>query len=148
MKTKLFVVTIILLSITLNAQQIKGITGETNWLTNWTNFKPGTTQYNETNQILTGSITQNLKLTKDNTYRLIGTVYVTNNAVLTIEPGTVIRGDKESCGTLVITKGSKIMAEGTATSCKVNFSGPPNSFAIICSIVNIILRLMSCYATS
>jgi hypothetical protein len=116
MKTKLFVVTIILLSITLNAQQIKGITGETNWLTNWTNFKPGTTQYNEANQILTGSITQNLKLTKDNTYRLIGTVYVTNNAVLTIEPGTVIRGDKESCGTLVITKGSKIMAEGTATS--------------------------------
>jgi hypothetical protein len=116
MKKKLLVVIIILLSnISLNAQQIKGITGDTNWLTNWTNFKPATTEYNQANQILTGTITTNLKLTKDNTYRLIGTVYVTNNAVLTIEPGTVIRGDKESCGTLVITKGSKIMAEGSST---------------------------------
>src|SRR6187431_544260 len=97
MKTKLSFIIIIFLSITLNAQQIKGINGDTNWLTNWTNFKPASTQYNEAHQILTGSITQNLKLTKDNTYSLIGTVYITNNAILTIEPGTVIRGDKESC---------------------------------------------------
>lgn len=99
---------------TVNAQQIKGITGEKNWFSNWTNFKPSTTDYNDSSQILTGTISTNLKLTKDNTYRLIGIVYVTNKAVLTIEPGTVIRGDKESCGTLVITKGSKIIAEGTA----------------------------------
>ncbi|WP_264563729.1 hypothetical protein [Flavobacterium sp. N3904] len=114
MKTKLFVVFIILLSITLNAQQTKGIIGDTNWLSNWTNFKPSTTVYNNANQILTGTIDTDLKLTKGNTYRLIGTIYVTNKAILTIEPGTVIRGDKESCGTLVITKGSKIIAEGTA----------------------------------
>ncbi|MBW4360703.1 hypothetical protein [Flavobacterium taihuense] len=117
MKKKLFVVIIILLSnIALNAQQIKGITGETNWLTGWTNFKPATTDYNDANQILTGTIDRDLKLTRDNTYRLIGTVYVINKAVLTIEPGTVIRGDKESCGTLVITKGSKIIAEGTPSN--------------------------------
>ncbi|OOG72706.1 hypothetical protein [Flavobacterium sp. A45] len=116
MKTKLFITTIILLSIIpLNAQQIKGITGDTNWLNNWTNFKPSTTVYKEANQVLTGTIDQDLKLTKNNTYKLIGTVYVTNKAVLTIEPGTVIRGDKESCGTLVITKGCKLIAEGTIT---------------------------------
>jgi hypothetical protein len=100
---------------TVNAQQIKGITGENNWFNHWTNFKPSTTDYSEANQILTGTISTNLKLTKGNTYRLVGVVYVTNKAVLTIEPGTVIRGDKESCGTLVITKGSKIIAEGSST---------------------------------
>ncbi len=42
-------------------------------------------------------------------------VYVSNNATLTIEPGTVIRGDYETCGTLVITKGAKIIAEGIET---------------------------------
>lgn len=114
MKTKLLVGLIILFStIHLNAQQIKGITGDANWLGYWTNFKPSTTVYKDSDQILTGIIDKDLKLTKNNTYKLIGTVYVTNKAVLTIEPGTVIRGDKESCGTLVITKGCKIMAEGT-----------------------------------
>jgi hypothetical protein len=114
---KIVLIAIISLSIftTVNAQQIKGITGENNWFSNWTNFKPSTTDYNDASQLLTGTINTNLKLTKSNTYRLVGTVYVTNNAVLTIEPGTVIRGDKESCGTLVITKGSKIIAEGTST---------------------------------
>jgi hypothetical protein len=114
---KIVLVAIISLSIftTVNAQQIKGITGENNWFSNWTNFKPSTTDYNDASQLLTGTISTNLKLTKSNTYRLVGIVYVTNNAVLTIEPGTVIRGDKETCGTLVITKGSKIIAEGTST---------------------------------
>lgn len=117
MKKRLFALFIIFLSIIpLNAQQTKGIIGDTNWFSNWTNFKPATTEYNEPNQILAGKISTDLKLTRDNTYQLMGTVYLTNNAVLTIEPGTVIRGDKESCGTLVITKGSKIMAEGTATN--------------------------------
>jgi hypothetical protein len=114
---KIVLVAIISLSIftTLNAQQIKGITGENNWFSNWTNFKPSTTDYDDATQLLTGTINTNLKLTKGNTYRLTGIVYVTNNAVLTIEPGTIIRGDKETCGTLVITKGSKIIAEGSAT---------------------------------
>ncbi|WP_281635348.1 hypothetical protein [Flavobacterium marginilacus] len=115
MKAKLLVITIILFSVTsLSAQQTKGITGHNNWMDNWTNFKPATTIYKEANQILTGTIDKDLKLTKNNTYKLIGTVYVTNKAVLTIEPGTVIRGDKESCGTLIITKGCKLIAEGTA----------------------------------
>lgn len=114
-KQLIFFIILIHSFINLNAQQTNGITGETNWLTNWTNFKPSKTEYKATNQILTGLIDKDTKLTKSNTYQLVGTVYVTNKAVLTIEPGTIIRGDKESCGTLVITKGSKIIAEGTAT---------------------------------
>lgn len=45
-------------------------------------------------------------------------IAVTNNAVLTITPGTVIKGqytgDPNTATALVITKGAKIMAEGTA----------------------------------
>ncbi|AOW11458.1 hypothetical protein [Flavobacterium gilvum] len=110
---KLFATIILFSIVPINAQQIKGITGDTNWFSGWTNFKPATTEYNEPSQILAGTIKTDLKLTRNNTYLLSGTVYVTNNAVVIIEPGTVIRGDKESCGTLVITKGSKIIAEGT-----------------------------------
>jgi hypothetical protein len=55
------------------------------------------------------------KVVKRNVYLIKGNVYVTNNAVLTIEPGTVIIGDFESKGTLIFTKGSQIMADGLET---------------------------------
>jgi len=114
-KTILIVILSLIPILSINAQQLKGISGDNNWLNNWTNFKPATTEYNDASNILTGIIDSNTKLYKKNTYRLAGTVYVTKNAVLTIEPGTVIRGDKETCGTLVITKGASIIAEGTET---------------------------------
>lgn len=105
----------ILSSFYLQAQQPKGIIGDTNWMSNWTNFKPANTEYNEATDILVGTISKDTKLLKRNTYQLVGVVYVTNNAVLTIEPGTVIRGDDKTTGTLVITNGAKIMAEGLET---------------------------------
>lgn len=95
-----------------NAQFTRGIYGQTNWLYNWTNFKPKTMVYNAPTNILTGNITANTTLYKRYTYQLVGQVYVTNNAVLNIEAGTVIRGDKETGGALIITKGAKIMARG------------------------------------
>jgi hypothetical protein len=98
-----------------NAQQEKGINGASNWLNNWTEFKPSKTEYNETNQILYGKITTNTTLYKKNTYLLQGPVYVNNNAVLTIEAGTVIKGDYETNGALVITKGAQLIANGTET---------------------------------
>ncbi len=107
------------------AQQEKGIIGANNWLDNWTEFKPSKTDYNDTNQILTGKITTNTTLYKKDTYLLMGPVYVTNNATLTIEPGTVIKGDAESNGSLIITKGAKIMAEGLATDPIVFTSNKP-----------------------
>jgi hypothetical protein len=116
MKTKISIAILsILSSFFLQAQQQKGIVGTTNWMNNWTNFKPANTEYNEASNIIAGTIDKDTKLYKRNTYQLVGTVYVTNNAVLTIEPGTVIRGDDKSCGTLVITNGCKIMAEGLET---------------------------------
>jgi IPT/TIG domain len=58
-------------------------------------------------------------------YLLIGTVRVTRGSVLTIEPGTVIKGDKATIGTLVIDESSKIIAEGTAEKPIVFTSNQP-----------------------
>jgi len=99
----------------VNAQQEKGITGLTNWLNKWTEFRPSIVDYGEANQILTGIITENTKLYKKNIYELQGNVYVTNQATLTIEPGTVIIGDYESKGALIIAKGATLIADGLET---------------------------------
>lgn len=97
------------------AQQEKGIIGINNWLTNWTEFKPNQKDYGEATQILTGDITQDTKLSKKYVYLLLGSVFVANNATLTIEPGTVIIGDYATRASLTISKGSKIIADGTET---------------------------------
>ena len=60
-------------------------------------------------------ITTNTTWTADNEYTLQGFIYVTNCATLTIQPGTVIRGDKGSKGALIITRCAKIIADGTVT---------------------------------
>ena len=99
----------------LFAQQEKGIVGDSNWLNNWTEFKPNKKEYSEATQILTGNITEDTKLYKRDIYLLLGSVFVTNNATLTIEPGTVIVGDYETKGSLTIASGSKIIAEGYET---------------------------------
>lgn len=64
--------------------------------------------------VITGDINTSATWKADKIYVLKGFVYVTDGAVLTIEPGTLIKGEKASKGTLIITRGSKIMAEGTA----------------------------------
>jgi hypothetical protein len=58
--------------------------------------------------------------TADNEYVLDFPIYVTSGATLTIEPGTVVRGQASdpglnNPGALIITRGSKIHAAGTAT---------------------------------
>ncbi len=63
--------------------------------------------------ILEGRITANKVLKATNTYKLRGLVYVTNGATLTIEPGTKIVGEKSKMGGLIITRNSKIIADGT-----------------------------------
>ncbi len=92
-----------------------GIVGNENWMQNWTNFRPKSYLYEDPNVILSGTISVNTKLEKRNTYLIMGTLYLIDNAILTIEPGTVIRGDYETTGTLIITKGSKIIANGSET---------------------------------
>ena len=67
--------------------------------------------------VVSGAISANTTWTADKIYELATKVYVTNGATLTIEPGTIIKG-REGIGSLatalVIAKGAKIMAEGTA----------------------------------
>jgi hypothetical protein len=78
------------------------------------------------NTVLVGRITENRTLKAQYTYTLTGLVYVTNGAVLTIEPGTKIIGDLNQLGGLIITRGAKIIADGTVdkpivfTSAKTN----------------------------
>lgn len=61
-----------------------------------------------------GSITANETWTADKIYKLKGFVRVQDGAKLTIEPGTLIIGDRATKGTLVIQMGGQIFAEGTA----------------------------------
>ncbi|NBU71628.1 MAG: hypothetical protein EBS53_09280, partial [Bacteroidetes bacterium] len=70
-------------------------------------------------------ITTNTTWTKNNVYILNGFRYVKDGATLTIEPGTVIRGDKASKGTLIIAKTGKIFANGTAAEPIVFTSNEP-----------------------
>jgi len=70
---------------------------------------PGTTE----NTILSGRITSDRTLTSSNVYTLRDLVYVTNGATLTIQPGTKIVGEKSTRGALIITRGCKIIANGT-----------------------------------
>lgn len=64
---------------------------------------------------VTADITGNTTWTKDKIWRLNGFVRVQSGGVLTIEAGTVIIGDTESKGTLIVQKGGKIMASGTSS---------------------------------
>jgi hypothetical protein len=66
------------------------------------------------NTILEGRIITNLTLKASNVYKLRGLVYVTNGAILTIEPGTKIVGENGKNGALIICRGAKIIADATA----------------------------------
>jgi hypothetical protein len=87
------------------------------WTDNWTNWDPQNTYYPASNvtiaanTVLTGSVTW----TKNNTYKIQGLVFVDSLATLTIEPGTVIRGDETVVNSsLVVQRGGKLIANGTA----------------------------------
>jgi hypothetical protein len=64
--------------------------------------------------VLTGKISTDRTLKSGNTYKIRGIVYVVDGAKLTIEPGVTIQGEKSSRGTLVVTRGTQILANGTA----------------------------------
>jgi hypothetical protein len=78
----------------------------------------GTCQGTQTNTIVTSNITTNTTWTSDNVYELAGRITVENGATLTIQPGTIIKG-QAGTGTnataLLIARGAKLNAEGTPT---------------------------------
>ncbi|RBA29922.1 hypothetical protein [Flavobacterium tibetense] len=64
-------------------------------------------------------------LTNDKKYLIKGQTFVRSGKTLTIEPGTIIKGDKATKGTLIIDRGGKIEANGTATEPIVMTSNLP-----------------------
>lgn len=64
--------------------------------------------------VLSGKINTDKTLQTGKTYKLKGTVYIVEGAKLTIEPGVTIQGEKSSRGTLVVTRGTQLIANGTA----------------------------------
>ena len=64
-------------------------------------------------------------LTADKVYLLKGAVYVPDGAVLTIEPGTIIKGDKNTNGSLVVRQGGQLIANGTVDKPIVFTSNQP-----------------------
>lgn len=50
---------------------------------------------------------------KKGTYQMKGWCYITSGSQLTIEPGTVIKGDKETKAALIVEPGGKLIAQGT-----------------------------------
>lgn len=70
-------------------------------------------------------ITANTTWTADKMYLIKNIINVTNGATLTIEPGTLIKGDKATRATLVINRGGKINATGTADKPIVFTSNQP-----------------------
>ncbi len=88
-------------------------TPATDWTSGWANFDPENTVYPATTTTVSSDITTNT--TWSGVVLLQNKIYVKNNATLTIQPGTIIRGDKLTQGTLIVTRGAKLNAIGTAT---------------------------------
>lgn len=84
------------------------------WTDTWCNFDPQNTVYPNTTLTVTSNITTNTTWTSGNVYYINDAlIYVKPPAVLTIEPGTIIRGSGKA--TLIIERGAKIIAQGTPT---------------------------------
>ncbi len=87
------------------------------WTDNWTEFDPQNAVYPVPNVDVTANITVDTHWTAGNTYYLRNQIYVKNNSTLTIDAGVVIRADHTAVGAgLFVTKGSKVIAIGTASS--------------------------------
>jgi len=74
---------------------------------------------------VTSAITTNTNWTNNNLYILYGDIVIKSGATLTIEPGTIIKGDKTTGGRVVVAMGGKINAQGTASQPIVFTSNQP-----------------------
>ncbi len=98
------------------------------WTCPWANWaQPGCLPPTSTQEVLvSGAITSNTTWTPDKEYILNGFVYVKNCATLTIQPGTVVRGDKSTKGALIVTRCSRIVADGAQNEPIVFTTNDPN----------------------
>ncbi len=95
----------------------------TDWTYGWSNWDPNNTVYPTTQIVINSDITTNT--TWSGMIQLQNKVYVRNGATLTILPGTIIRGDYQTQGTLIITRGSRIIADGNVNQPIVFTSNNP-----------------------
>lgn len=76
-----------------------------------------TTPVDEKVVVINENVTSNTTWTSDKIYQLGGRITVTAGVTLTIEPGTVIKGEAgadANATALLVARGGKLMAEGTA----------------------------------
>ena len=105
---------------------------------------------------LRGRISSDTILRANNTYILSGKVYMVNNATMTIEPGTVIKGNYQGSdvATLVISRGAKIVADGTVDKPIVFTSNSPTPRSgdwgglIICGKASVNTSFTATYANN
>jgi hypothetical protein len=79
--------------------------------------KPDPIEEENDNVVVTQNISENTTWTADNIYQLAGRITVLEGATLTIEPGTLIKGELgtgANATALLVARGGKLMAEGTA----------------------------------
>jgi len=86
------------------------------WTAGWCNWDPQNANYPSTTTTVSSDITTNTTWSSGTVVLLQNKIYVTNGATLTIEPGVIIRGDQATGGTLIISRGSKINAQGTQSN--------------------------------
>lgn len=80
-----------------------------------------TAQTVDSTTLNSSSISGNVVLTRTTSYLMKGFNYVENGGSITIPAGTVIKGDFETKGTLIIKRGAQIFASGTA-ECPIVFT--------------------------
>ncbi len=96
------------------------------WTDGWCNWDPQNATYGTPDVNVSANISTNTTWTANHVYLLQGQIYVTNNATLTIEAGTVIQGDINTAGSgLFVTKGAKLNAIGTSSQPIVFTSNQP-----------------------
>ena len=69
--------------------------------------------------VVNSNVTSNTTWYSDTTYQLVSRVSVESGATLTIQPGTVIKGEAgagANATALVVARGAKLMAQGTASA--------------------------------
>ena len=96
------------------------------WTDGWCNWTPDSTNYPATTVTISGTISSNTTWTSNQVYKLSGVVYVDSLVTLTIQPGTIIRGDNSVANSsLIVKRGGKLLAQGTATNPIVFTSNQP-----------------------
>lgn len=99
------------------------------WTDGWTNWSLDSNakvEDGEPDEVIDADITADLTLTADKVWGIKNVVHVTEGATLTIEPGTIIKGDGPTKGVLVISRGGKINAVGTAKK-PIIFTSPKDN---------------------